>query len=175
MIKESVCIMWTLLFTFSRSVFLAPPYELSLSHFCESASHFFFYLSSDGFSNALFQEMLQPHQHPYFPRPCISQQKTCLAACQRCIFWNISVLFFRLSGFMLPSPVVSSGSILALWFTTDFAVSAQGFKAVYEGKTVCEGAYDVWMLVVIRRQCLSQWWWPAWWMNCVGKCFNSEL
>ncbi|KAM7406247.1 hypothetical protein PAMP_000635 [Pampus punctatissimus] len=38
----------------------------------------------------------------------------------------------RLSGFMLPSPVVSSGSILALWFTTDFAVSAQGFKAVYE-------------------------------------------
>lgn len=44
---------------------------------------------------------------------------------------------------MLPSPVVSSGSILALWFTTDFAVSAQGFKAVYEGKTVCEGAYDV--------------------------------
>lgn len=45
-------------------------------------------------------------------------------------------LFFRLSGFMLPSPIVSSGSILALWFTTDFAVSAQGFKAVYEGKTV---------------------------------------
>ncbi|TKS70022.1 CUB and sushi domain-containing protein 1 [Collichthys lucidus] len=38
----------------------------------------------------------------------------------------------RLSGFMLPSPIVSSGSILALWFTTDFAVSAQGFKAVYE-------------------------------------------
>uniref|UniRef100_A0A671PZU1 CUB and sushi domain-containing protein 1-like n=1 Tax=Sinocyclocheilus anshuiensis TaxID=1608454 RepID=A0A671PZU1_9TELE len=40
--------------------------------------------------------------------------------------------FFRLSGFMLPSPIVSSGSILALWFTTDFAVSAQGFKAIYE-------------------------------------------
>uniref|UniRef100_A0A672FK23 CUB and Sushi multiple domains 1a n=1 Tax=Salarias fasciatus TaxID=181472 RepID=A0A672FK23_SALFA len=43
-------------------------------------------------------------------------------------------LKMRLSGFMLPSPIVSSGSILALWFTTDFAVSAQGFKAVYEGK-----------------------------------------
>lgn len=42
---------------------------------------------------------------------------------------------FRLSGFMLPSPIVSSGSILALWFTTDFAVSAQGFKAIYEGRT----------------------------------------
>ncbi|CAG5854549.1 unnamed protein product [Menidia menidia] len=41
-------------------------------------------------------------------------------------------LKMRLSGFMLPSPLVSSGSILALWFTTDFAVSAQGFKAVYE-------------------------------------------
>uniref|UniRef100_A0A8D3E4V9 CUB and Sushi multiple domains 1 n=1 Tax=Scophthalmus maximus TaxID=52904 RepID=A0A8D3E4V9_SCOMX len=47
-------------------------------------------------------------------------------------------LKLRLSGFMLPSPIVSSGSILALWFTTDFAVSAQGFKAVYEGKTMCE-------------------------------------
>uniref|UniRef100_A0A3Q3JM08 CUB and Sushi multiple domains 1 n=1 Tax=Monopterus albus TaxID=43700 RepID=A0A3Q3JM08_MONAL len=41
-------------------------------------------------------------------------------------------LKMRLSGFMLPSSIVSSGSILALWFTTDFAVSAQGFKAVYE-------------------------------------------
>lgn len=40
---------------------------------------------------------------------------------------------------MLPSPIVSSGSILALWFTTDFAVSAQGFKAVYEGKMTCSG------------------------------------
>ena len=36
---------------------------------------------------------------------------------------------------MLPSPIVSTGSIMALWFTTDFAVSAQGFKAIYEGKT----------------------------------------
>ncbi|XP_048082182.1 CUB and sushi domain-containing protein 1 [Ursus arctos] len=38
----------------------------------------------------------------------------------------------RLSGFQLPSSVVSTGSILTLWFTTDFAVSAQGFKALYE-------------------------------------------
>uniref|UniRef100_A0AAQ4Q019 CUB and Sushi multiple domains 1 n=1 Tax=Gasterosteus aculeatus aculeatus TaxID=481459 RepID=A0AAQ4Q019_GASAC len=45
-------------------------------------------------------------------------------------------LKMRLSGFMQPSPLVSSGSILALWFTTDFAVSAQGFKAVYEGKAI---------------------------------------
>ncbi|XP_029953204.1 CUB and sushi domain-containing protein 1a [Salarias fasciatus] len=47
-------------------------------------------------------------------------------------------LKMRLSGFMLPSPIVSSGSILALWFTTDFAVSAQGFKAVYEGKKMLQ-------------------------------------
>ncbi|XP_022426555.1 CUB and sushi domain-containing protein 1 [Delphinapterus leucas] len=38
----------------------------------------------------------------------------------------------RLSGFQLPSCIVSTGSILTLWFTTDFAVSAQGFKALYE-------------------------------------------
>ncbi|XP_036084876.1 CUB and sushi domain-containing protein 1 isoform X1 [Rousettus aegyptiacus] len=38
----------------------------------------------------------------------------------------------RLSGFRLPSSVVSTGSVLTLWFTTDFAVSAQGFKALYE-------------------------------------------
>lgn len=54
------------------------------------------------------------------------------------IIMNINITFFtfhfRLSGFMLPSPIVSTGSILALWFTTDFAVSAQGFKAIYEGK-----------------------------------------
>ncbi|MXQ94524.1 hypothetical protein E5288_WYG021617 [Bos mutus] len=41
-----------------------------------------------------------------------------------------------LSGFQLPSSIVSSGSILTLWFTTDFAVSAQGFKALYEGKAL---------------------------------------
>lgn len=44
-------------------------------------------------------------------------------------------LELRLSGFRLPSSVVSTGSVLTLWFTTDFAVSAQGFKALYEGRT----------------------------------------
>lgn len=58
------------------------------------------------------------------------------------MFFCLFVCFLRLSGFMLPSPIVSSGSILALWFTTDFAVSAQGFKAVYEGKAACEAACD---------------------------------
>ncbi|CAL8403737.1 unnamed protein product [Boreogadus saida] len=55
--------------------------------------------------------------------PCISP-KEALAP------YSLGDLALRLSGFMLPSPLVSSGSILALWFTTDFAVSAQGFKAV---------------------------------------------
>ncbi|KAM4857659.1 CUB and sushi domain-containing protein 1-like [Urocitellus parryii] len=41
-----------------------------------------------------------------------------------------------LSGFQLPSSIVSSGSVLTLWFTTDFAVSAQGFKALYEGHLI---------------------------------------
>lgn len=45
-------------------------------------------------------------------------------------------LELRLSGFQLPSSVVSTGSVLTLWFTTDFAVSAQGFKALYEGRTL---------------------------------------
>ncbi|CAI5769468.1 Hypothetical predicted protein, partial [Podarcis lilfordi] len=40
----------------------------------------------------------------------------------------------RLSGFQLPSSIVSTGSIMTLCFTTDFAVSAQGFKAIYEGR-----------------------------------------
>ncbi|KAI1241193.1 CUB and sushi domain-containing protein 1, partial [Lamprotornis superbus] len=39
-----------------------------------------------------------------------------------------------LSGFQLPSSIVSTGSILTLCFTTDFAVSAQGFKAIYEAE-----------------------------------------
>lgn len=56
-------------------------------------------------------------------------------------------LEFRLSGFQLPSSIVSSGSILTLWFTTDFAVSAQGFKALYEGK----------MLAAHRPHPLGRW------------------
>ena len=56
-------------------------------------------------------------------------------------------LKFRLSGFQLPSCIVSTGSILTLWFTTDFAVSAQGFKALYEGR----------MLVVHCAHPLSRW------------------
>uniref|UniRef100_A0A8C7F586 CUB and Sushi multiple domains 2 n=1 Tax=Oncorhynchus kisutch TaxID=8019 RepID=A0A8C7F586_ONCKI len=38
----------------------------------------------------------------------------------------------RLTGFQLPSPIVSTGPSLTLWLLTDYAVSGQGFKAVYE-------------------------------------------
>ena len=70
--------------------------------------------------------------------------------------------FFRLSGFMLPSPIVSTGSILALWFTTDFAVSAQGFKAIYEGKT--EGFFLLYIgvlnTVTLLRMCVFFFFFP---------------
>ena len=59
-----------------------------------------------------------------------------LASVTHSCFLTVFVCFFkfRLSGFQLPSSIVSTGSILTLWFTTDFAVSAQGFRALYEGR-----------------------------------------
>ncbi|XP_067093259.1 CUB and sushi domain-containing protein 3-like [Osmerus mordax] len=38
----------------------------------------------------------------------------------------------RLTGFQIPSPVTSTGSIFSLRLTSDFAVSAHGFKIAYE-------------------------------------------
>uniref|UniRef100_A0AAZ3Q759 CUB and Sushi multiple domains 2 n=1 Tax=Oncorhynchus tshawytscha TaxID=74940 RepID=A0AAZ3Q759_ONCTS len=38
----------------------------------------------------------------------------------------------RLTGFQLPSPIVSTGPRLTLWLLSDYAVSGQGFKAIYE-------------------------------------------
>ncbi|CAF99444.1 unnamed protein product, partial [Tetraodon nigroviridis] len=38
-----------------------------------------------------------------------------------------------LTGFQLPSPIVSTGSRLTLWLLSDYAVSGQGFKVNYEG------------------------------------------
>lgn len=54
------------------------------------------------------------------------------------LFWlllSLSPFVLRLTGFQLPSPIVSTGSRLTLWLLSDYAVSGQGFKAVYEGKT----------------------------------------
>lgn len=51
-------------------------------------------------------------------------------------FSTITFVYFtcRLTGFTIPPPVTSSGSIFSLRLTSDFAVSAHGFKAAYEGK-----------------------------------------
>ncbi|XP_029427966.1 CUB and sushi domain-containing protein 2 isoform X2 [Rhinatrema bivittatum] len=38
----------------------------------------------------------------------------------------------RLTGFQLPAPIVSTGTVLSLWLVSDYAVSAQGFRATYE-------------------------------------------
>lgn len=51
-----------------------------------------------------------------------------------CIHFSFS-FFRRLTGFQLPSPIVSTGSRLTLWLLSDYAVSGQGFKAVFEGKS----------------------------------------
>ncbi|GCB64206.1 hypothetical protein scyTo_0000247 [Scyliorhinus torazame] len=40
----------------------------------------------------------------------------------------------RLTGFQMPAPVTSTGSVFALRLTSDFAVSAHGFKLFYQGK-----------------------------------------
>jgi len=51
----------------------------------------------------------------------------------------VSVTFLlissRLTGFQLPAPIVSTGVVLSLWLVSDYAVSAQGFQANYEGKS----------------------------------------
>ncbi|CAL8373174.1 unnamed protein product [Boreogadus saida] len=38
----------------------------------------------------------------------------------------------RLTGFQVPSPVTSTGNVFSLRLTSDFAVSAHGFKLNYE-------------------------------------------
>lgn len=45
-----------------------------------------------------------------------------------------SIYVFRLTGFHLPPPVTSTKSVFSLRLTSDFAVSAHGFKVYYEGK-----------------------------------------
>lgn len=47
---------------------------------------------------------------------------------------NEFLYVFRLTGFHLPPPVTSTKSVFSLRLTSDFAVSAHGFKVYYEGK-----------------------------------------
>lgn len=62
----------------------------------------------------------------------VSQTKKTITFCH-CVNVFLSLLC-RLTGFTIPPPVTSSGSIFSLRLTSDFAVSAHGFKVVYEGK-----------------------------------------
>lgn len=48
---------------------------------------------------------------------------------------TFSLSSHRITGFQLPAPVTSTGSIFSLRLTSDFAVSAHGFKIYYEGET----------------------------------------
>ncbi|GAA6103728.1 CUB and sushi domain-containing protein 3 [Tachysurus ichikawai] len=41
----------------------------------------------------------------------------------------------KLTGFQVPAPVTSTGSVFSLRLTSDFAVSAHGFKIYYEGSS----------------------------------------
>lgn len=43
---------------------------------------------------------------------------------------------YRLTGFQVPPPVTSTGNVFSLRLTSDFAVSAHGFKLNYEGQKV---------------------------------------
>ena len=64
-------------------------------------------------------------------------------------------LLFRLTGFQVPSPVTSTGNVFSLRLTSDFAVSAHGFKLNYEGKARGErlmcGGTGGWIEAPARR------------------------
>lgn len=47
---------------------------------------------------------------------------------------NCTSLSFRLTGFQLPATIVSVATTLSLRLVSDYAVSAQGFHASYEGR-----------------------------------------
>lgn len=47
---------------------------------------------------------------------------------------NCTSLSFRLTGFQLPATIVSAATTLSLRLISDYAVSAQGFHASYEGR-----------------------------------------
>lgn len=67
-----------------------------------------------------------------------------------------SLCFYRLTGFQVPPPVTSTGNVFSLRLTSDFAVSAHGFKLNYEGQK---------MSACI---CVSMW-------NCVGYALYLDL
>lgn len=66
----------------------------------------------------------------------------------------------RLTGFQVPPPVTSTGNIFSLRLTSDFAVSAHGFKLNYEGQSLSLYNLSIqvwvdWTVDWIICQCLS--------------------
>lgn len=57
-----------------------------------------------------------------------------------------SLCFYRLTGFQVPPPVTSTGNVFSLRLTSDFAVSAHGFKLNYEGQKA-SACICLWKLV----------------------------
>lgn len=55
---------------------------------------------------------------------------------------NGTSLSFRLTGFQLPATIVSAATTLSLRLISDYAVSAQGFHASYEGRCLPAGPQD---------------------------------
>lgn len=89
----------------------------------------------------LYQSVFFSSEAPCFRLWCIGQSGSCLTLllANRSKAEMLSVTFLlissRLTGFQLPAPIVSTGVVLSLWLVSDYAVSAQGFQANYEGKS----------------------------------------
>lgn len=71
---------------------------------------------------------------------------------------SYAFLFLRLTGFHLPPPVTSTKSVFSLRLTSDFAVSAHGFKVYYEGKTFLTKCSGFFSLISIHNKtiCLTK-------------------
>jgi len=65
---------------------------------------------------------------------CLEQQPVTHSFIFQTTNHELCFLFLRLTGFHLPPPVTSTKSVFSLRLTSDFAVSAHGFKVYYEGK-----------------------------------------
>lgn len=74
-------------------------------------------------------------------------------------------LWCRLTGFQMPAPVTSTTSVLALRLTSDFAVSAHGFKLFYQGKPSKTSIAYVPFNYIVKSLCFS----GAWYSCIIAK------
>lgn len=80
--------------------------------------------------------LLNSELKPYGSVFCSSHVRPWCVGRSKAQMVNVTLLLIssRLTGFQLPAPIVSTGVVLSLWLVSDYAVSAQGFQANYEGK-----------------------------------------